>query len=305
MHFLPLALLVTALQCKVLLEKFDPMLKKVEQITRYNTINGCFRKDKASVQQWSCKTCVGTSPLTGKLAKPASIFITRSKDGSPVDAYIAKLPNAGGATIFSFSGANSLDLKLSSGGQWTTVPYPRTPFLIRFPFPLVQETGYTVFVDWYQKYKSDIAKAVKAADGEIWITGHSLGGPLAYFLGEHLVSEFGVAKSRIVVVTVGSMRPGNRHFKDVILAALEPKNLYRVTVGNDALTRIPVTNELYAHIPTEIFIDGDKVYRCAGTSNDGEDANCNRKASANIKLIGALFSTNALHNSAFGVSYGC
>jgi hypothetical protein len=233
-----------------------------------------------------------------------SLSLEQKKD----DAYIAKLPKSGtenGATIFSLSGANTIGLKLDTAGQWTTVSYPRTPFL-RAPPPLVQETVYNVFAAWFIKYKSEIEKAAKSADGEIWIGGHSFGGPLAYFLGEHLVSEFGIPKSKIIVVTVGSIRPGNRHFRDVVTSALEPKNLYRVAKGKDPSTRFPVTNELFAHIPTEIFIDGDSTYYCAGRTLDGEDANCNRKASSGGRILSALFATDHLHNTAFaGVDFRC
>lgn len=89
--------------------------------------------------------------------------------------------------------------------------------------------------------------------GNIYVTGHSLGGALATISAVQIAFMFPSLKDRIKVVTIGSPRVGNRSFKRLFKNNI--KESIRVVHDNDVVPRIPKLN--YFHVPVELKLSDE------------------------------------------------
>lgn len=113
------------------------------------------------------------------------------------------------------------------------------------------------FHNQYSQMKSQIHSTIlNYRDYPIYITGHSLGGALAYLCALDLsMNDF---CSNITVVTIGSPRPGNQHFVNRYNKLI--KNSYRVKNYGDPITYFPMRYD-YRHVHGSICIKEGEVFK--------------------------------------------
>jgi len=133
------------------------------------------------------------------------------------------------------------------------------------------------FYEAYMSIRADFVKYVHLAEqaypnSEIVITGHSLGGALAYLAAVDLSLNEGINVT--TSYTFGQPRVGNTIFKDTWEQIFyDTATSFRVTHGLDPVPHLPPRLASFVHPPTEVYWDGlNTVMKiCDGS---GEDASC-------------------------------
>jgi predicted lipase len=110
------------------------------------------------------------------------------------------------------------------------------------------------FQDQYLKLRASILAALAQVKllGDIWFTGHSLGGPLATLAA----SDPENAGRKRLTYTWASPRLGWRDYADWF-DALNP-DCYRIANEWDVVPRVPPSISGYKHVGREILIDGGR-----------------------------------------------
>ena len=117
------------------------------------------------------------------------------------------------------------------------------------------------FYDQYMSVRPKIYNNIKNINNEnIYISGHSLGGALAYVCA---VDIFMVTKNpNINVFTIGAPRPGNKDFADYFNKNI--KRSIRYKNKNDIITKMPMRSS-FKHVHSSVCLNNgiqqkDKVY---------------------------------------------
>lgn len=84
------------------------------------------------------------------------------------------------------------------------------------------------------------------------VTGHSLGGAMAYLAALDLQKSFDISKSEIRVVTVGSPRVGNQMFAK-FFSRMIPQST-RLVNNLDIVPTMPPMREGFYHAPNEVWL---------------------------------------------------
>ncbi|KAJ1956425.1 hypothetical protein GGI12_005311 [Dipsacomyces acuminosporus] len=156
--------------------------------------------------------------------------------------------------------------------------------------------GAKVHTGFYSYYKgaasavhsaiNDILKSAKAVD-RIVFTGHSLGGATSSLMAADFVSKNNKLLGKVMLVTFGQPRTGNRAFASWM--DKQPFAKYRITYKNDIIPRIPLESEDgYYHHGQEYYYQSYRLMKtCAA---HGEDINCiNRIPFDKLSLVDHSF----------------
>jgi predicted lipase len=117
------------------------------------------------------------------------------------------------------------------------------------------------FYDQYMSVKNKIYRAIRnIRTDNIYISGHSLGGALAYVCAVdiHLATK----NPNINVLTIGSPRPGNKDFANYFNKNI--KHSVRYKNKGDIITKMPLRSK-FNHVHSSICLENgtqqnDKVY---------------------------------------------
>ena len=117
------------------------------------------------------------------------------------------------------------------------------------------------FYNQYMSVKNKIYRAIRNIyTANIYISGHSLGGALAYVCAVdiHLVTN----NPNINVLTIGSPRPGNKDFANYFNKSI--KDSIRYKNKGDIITKMPLRSK-FNHVHSSICLENgiqqkDKVY---------------------------------------------
>jgi len=102
----------------------------------------------------------------------------------------------------------------------------------------------------YNNIKEEIEALITSFNGEVWLTGHSLGAAVATVCASDIVNAGG----RIAgLYTFGSPRVGNQEFCDFL--ANSGTRIYRFVNNCDIVTRIPLSVLGFLHVGEIIYID--------------------------------------------------
>jgi triacylglycerol lipase len=122
------------------------------------------------------------------------------------------------------------------------------------PNQLGKGTVHQGFEDQYLKIRASVVAALSHLKllGELWITGHSLGGALSTLCASDSVN----AGRKKLVYTFGSPRVGRADYADWF-DALIPE-CYRIANEWDIVTRVPPSLDGYKHVGEQILVDGGR-----------------------------------------------
>jgi len=133
------------------------------------------------------------------------------------------------------------------------------------------------FYKAYESIRIDFLNFVTAArkqhpQSDVIITGHSLGGALAYIAAVDLSITAGINVTHSY--TFGAPRVGNRIFADTWAQIYqEDATFYRITHGLDPVPHVPPMLSGFQHPPTEVYYDGlNTGFKVCDES--GEDPSC-------------------------------
>jgi hypothetical protein len=109
----------------------------------------------------------------------------------------------------------------------------------------------TGFEAGWESVQQQIRRVVQGTPGNIFITGHSLGGALAVVAAKRLAEDLGADRVG-GVYTIGMPRPGNLAYADDYNQQLGDRT-FRLVHGEDVVARVPPRFAGYRHIGQVLF----------------------------------------------------